>query len=59
MYHISLWQAMKCVFFENLSTMTKIESLPFFNLGKSKTKLIKIFIQGLIDIGNDVYKPYE
>jgi hypothetical protein len=34
---------MKCVILENLSTITKIESLPIFDLGKPKTKFIEIF----------------
>jgi hypothetical protein len=45
---------MKCAILENLSTTTKIESLPFFDLGKPKTKSIEIFTQGT---GNGVYSP--
>jgi hypothetical protein len=37
---------MKCVILENLLTTTKIESLPFFDLGKPKTKSIEISTQG-------------
>jgi len=46
---------MKCVILENLSTTTKIESLPFFYLGKPKIKSIEISTQGLV--GNGVYNP--
>jgi hypothetical protein len=48
---------MKCVILENLSTTTIIESLPFFDLGKPKTKYIEISTQGLVGIGNGVYNP--
>jgi hypothetical protein len=39
---------MKCAILENLSTTTKIESLPFFDLGKPKINSIKISAQGLV-----------
>jgi hypothetical protein len=48
---------MKCVTLENLSTTTKIESLPFFDLGKPKTKSMEISIQGSTSTSNDVYNP--
>ena len=46
---------MKYAILENLSTTTKIESLPFFDLDKPKTKSIEISIQGLVGTGNGVY----
>jgi hypothetical protein len=45
-------------FFENRSTTTKIESLPFFVQGKPKTKSILMSSQGLLAIGKGVYKQY-
>jgi hypothetical protein len=36
-----LWQAMKYVILENLSTITNIESLPFLDLGRPKIKSIE------------------
>jgi hypothetical protein len=36
-----LWQAIKCVILENLSTTTNIESLPFLGLGRPKMKSIE------------------
>ena len=47
----------KCTIFENLSTTTKIESLPFLVLGNPITKSIEMFIHG--DEGTDkgVYNP--
>ena len=36
----------KCVIFENLSTTTKMESLPFLVLGNPKTKSMLISFQG-------------
>jgi hypothetical protein len=50
---------MKCVILKNLPTTTKIESLPFFNLSKPKTKSIEIFAQGIVGIGNGVYSLYD
>jgi hypothetical protein len=44
---------------ENLSTTTKINSLPFFYLGKPKTKSIEISKQGLVDTNNGVYSPCD
>jgi hypothetical protein len=35
---------MKYAILENLSTTTKIESLLFFDIGKLKTKFIKIYV---------------
>jgi hypothetical protein len=40
---------------ENVSTTTKIKSLPFFDLGKPKTKSIEISKQGLVGTSNGVY----
>jgi hypothetical protein len=48
---------MKCVVLENLLTTTKIESLPFFDLGKPKIKFIEISTQGSVGTGNGVYSP--
>jgi len=48
---------MKCAIFENLSTTTKMESLPCFDLGKPKTKSIKMSTHGSFGIGKEVYKP--
>ena len=47
---------MKCAIFENLSTTTKIESLPCFDLGKPKTKSIEMSTHGSFDTGKRVYK---
>ena len=48
---------MKCAILENLSTTTKIESLPFLDLGKPKTKFIKISTQGALGTGRGLYNP--
>ena len=48
---------MKCAILENLSTTTKIKSLPFLDLGKPKTKSIEISTQGALGIGRGVYNP--
>jgi hypothetical protein len=48
---------MKCAILENLSTTTKIESLPFCDLGRAKTKSIEISTQGALGTGKGVYKP--
>jgi hypothetical protein len=48
---------MKCAILENLSTTTKIESLPFLDIGKPKTKAIKISTQGAQGTGKGVYNP--
>ena len=48
---------MKCAILENLSTTIKIESLPFLDLGKSKTKSIEIATQGALGKGKGVYNP--
>jgi hypothetical protein len=48
---------MKCAIFENLSTTTKIESLPLFVLGKPKTKSMLMSSQGTLGTGNGMYKP--
>jgi hypothetical protein len=50
---------MKCTILENLSTTTKIESLPFFDLGKPKTKSNEISTQGSVGTSNDAYSPYS
>jgi hypothetical protein len=44
---------MKWVILENLSTITKIESLPFFDQGKPKTKVHRA-TQGSVGKGNGV-----
>jgi len=48
-----LWHAMKWVILENLLTIRKIESLPFFDQGKPKTKVHKA-TQGSVGKGNGV-----
>jgi hypothetical protein len=45
---------MKCAILENLSTTTKIESLPFFDLSKPKTNSIEISTLGSVGTGNGV-----
>ena len=50
-----LWQDMKYAIFENLSTTTKIESLPFLDLGKHKIKSIEILTQGALGTGKGVH----
>jgi hypothetical protein len=52
-----LWQAMKCVILENISTTTNIESLPFLNLGRPKIKSIETLTQGSLGTGQGVYNP--
>ena len=52
-----LWQDMKCVILGNQSTTTKIESSPFLDLDKPKTKSIKISTQGALGTGRGVYNP--
>jgi hypothetical protein len=46
-----------CVILENLSTITKTESLLLLVLGKPKTKSIEISVQCSLGIGKRVYKP--
>jgi hypothetical protein len=48
---------MKCAILENLSTTTKILSLPFFVLGSPKTKSIEISSHGALGTGRGMYKP--
>jgi len=48
---------MKCAIFENLSTTTKMESLPRFDLGKPKMKSIKMSTHGSFGTSKGVYKP--
>jgi hypothetical protein len=52
-----LWHRMKCVILLNLSTITKIESLPFFVLGSPKTKSIDMSTHGPLGMGKGVYNP--
>jgi hypothetical protein len=52
-----LLQGMKCAIFYNLSTTTKIESLPLFVLGKPKTKSMLMSSQRILGMGNGMYKP--
>jgi hypothetical protein len=52
-----LWQAMKCVVLENLSTTTNIEYFPFLDLGRPKIKSIETSTQGSIGTGKGVYNP--
>jgi hypothetical protein len=49
-----LWHGIKCVIFENLSTITKIESLPRFDLGKPKMKLKKMSTHGSLGTGKGI-----
>src|SRR6266540_6817766 len=48
---------MKCAILENLSTTTKMLSLPFLVLGNPKIKSIEISSQGTLETGGDMYKP--
>src|SRR6266542_3184445 len=48
---------MKCAILENLSTTTKMLSLPFLVLGNPKTKSIEISSQGTLGTGRGMYKP--
>jgi len=50
-------QGIKCAIFENLSTKTKIESLPCWVLGKTNTKSKLISSHGGSGIGNGVCNP--
>ena len=54
----TLWHGMKCAILENLSTTTKIKSLPLLDLGNPKTKSIETSSQGTLGIGRGVYKPW-
>jgi hypothetical protein len=47
---------MLCAILKNQATTIKIKSLALFNLGKSKTKSIKIYIKGSLGTGEGVYK---
>jgi hypothetical protein len=49
--------AIKCTIFENLSTTTKTESLPFWVLGKPNTKSMLTFVHGCSGIGRGKYRP--
>jgi hypothetical protein len=51
-----LWHRIKCIF-ENLSTTTKIESLPRFDLSKPKMKSIEMSTHGSLGKGKGIYKP--
>jgi len=42
---------------KNLSTTTKMESLPHFDLGKPKTKSIEMSTHGSFGTGEGVYEP--
>jgi hypothetical protein len=50
---------MKYVILENLSTTTKIQSLPFFGLGKPNIKSKYISTQGFLGTSKRVYKPCD
>jgi hypothetical protein len=50
---------MKYAIFENLSTTTKMESLPHFDLGKPKTKSIEMSTYGSFGTGKGAYKPCD
>jgi len=52
-----LWQGIKHVILENLSTIIKIESLPCFDLGKPKIKYMETSTQGSLVIEEWVYNP--
>jgi hypothetical protein len=47
--------AIKCTILENLSTTIKIESLPFWVLGKPNTKSMLTFVHGHFGIGRGQY----
>jgi hypothetical protein len=49
--------AMKCTILENLSTTTKMESLPFSVLGKPRTKSMLTFVYGCSGIRRGKYRP--
>jgi hypothetical protein len=51
-----VWKNIKCVILENLFTTTKIESLPFFDLGKPNIKSIDISTKGSLGTGKKIYK---
>ena len=50
-------KGMKCAIFENMSTITRIESWPIWVLGNPKTKSILTASQGLLGMGNGWYNP--
>ena len=52
-----LWHGMKCAILLNLSTTTKIESLPLFVLGSPKIKSIDMSTHGSLGTGKGVYNP--
>ena len=49
---------MKCAILLNLSTTTKILSLPFLILGKPNIKSIEMSTQGSVGTGKGVYNPW-
>src|ERR1044071_9268553 len=52
-----LWQTIKWAIFENRSTTTKIESLPFLVLDNPTIKFMLRSVHGELGIGKGVYKP--
>ena len=52
-----LLHGIKCAILENLSTTTKIESLPIWVLGNHNTKSMLMPYQGAIGIGKGSYNP--
>lgn len=54
---INFMQDIKWAILENLSTITKIESLPFLELRKPKTKSMEVFTQGALVTSKGVYNP--
>jgi hypothetical protein len=51
-----LWQDIKYIILENISTTIKIQFLPFFYLGKPSIESINILTQGSLGTNKEVYK---
>lgn len=54
----TLWHGMKCVILKNLSTTTKIKSLPLLDLGRLSTKSMDMLVHGKVEMSNKVYNPW-
>jgi hypothetical protein len=52
-----LWDGMKWVILENLSTTTKMLSRPLLVIGKPNTKFIEISSQEMLGADRSIYKP--
>jgi len=58
MWLATLWHGMKCAILLNLSTTTKIEFIPLWVLGSSRTKSKVISTKGVDGMGKGVHSPW-